>query len=504
MPRAAFRDPSNAVYSAAQCRELDRIAIEEHGIPGIVLMKRAARFAWQTLCERWPVPDQVHVFCGAGNNAGDGYIVAALAAQQNVPVRLIQVGDPDTLKGDAARARDFAYEAGVSMERLRSELQLDRGVVVDALLGTGAQGAPRGDYAAAIEAINTSRLPVLAVDLPSGLNPDTGQSAGACIRAALTTTFIGMKRGLFTGRAPALVGRLEFSTLEVPQTVYDQVPACTHLAELEQARRWLRPREQDAHKGRFGHVLVLGGDLGMGGAALMAAEAAARLGAGLVSVATRPQHCAVFLAHRPELMVRGINNAGELEPLLDRASVIVAGPGLGQSDWSRDLWRAAWNSNLPLVVDADALNIIAEHPAAYSGRPSGWVLTPHPGEAGRLLECTIGQIQVDRFAAVDRLRRRFKATVVLKGAGSLVASAEPDGPVAVADVGNPGMASGGMGDILSGVTGALLAQGLDPDRAAELAVLLHGSAADLAAAEGGERGMLATDLLPHLRKLVNS
>lgn len=494
---------SDRLYTAAQTRELDRLAIEEQGIPGIVLMKRAGRAAFEALLRRWPVPGLIHIFCGSGNNAGDGYIVAGLTAQKNLPVRIIQVGDPKKLQGDAARAHEFARQAKVEMLPWAPGLSLDEGVVVDALLGTGAKGAPRGDYAAAIRCINASNLPVLAVDLPSGLDADTGHCEGDRVRADLTVTFIGVKRGLLTGRAPAVVGELEFRDLDLPEAVYDAVPTRVSRLNPAMAADLLPPRQRDVHKGHFGHVLVIGGDLGTGGAALMAAESAARVGAGLVSVATRSEHCGAFLARRPELMVRGVDSPDKLKPLLSRATVVVIGPGLGQSDWAYGLLQAAVKSGLPLVVDADGLNLISRDPEAF--RNAGkWVLTPHPGEASRLLGKSTGDVQADRFAAAEELLRRFGGAVVLKGAGTLVASDSDSGPrIGVADVGNPGMASGGMGDILSGVIGGLLAQGLSLAQAAELGVLLHGQAADLAAQAAGERGLLATDLLPHLHHLVN-
>jgi len=489
------------LYTAAQSRALDRIAIEQYGLPGIVLMKRAGRAAWQALRERWPEAKTLTVFCGGGNNGGDGYIVAALAAQQKRPVRIVCLAPPEQLTGDAALACQFARDAGVAMQGFDDGLVLEGGVIVDALLGTGSRGAPRGDYAAAIDRINASGLPVLALDLPSGLDADTGHAAAACIRATATITFIALKRGLLTGRAPALTGELLYDDLQLPADVFAGIaPAARRIAE-QLPNHLLPPRAADAHKGHFGHVLVIGGDLGMGGAAAMAAEAAARTGAGLVSVATRAENVPAIVTRRPELMARGIQSAIELEGLLARASVVAIGPGLGKSEWSQHLLAATLASSLPLVVDADALNLIADMPDAL---PREWVLTPHPGEAARLLRCSTGEIQADRFAAAERLQQRFGGTVVLKGAGSLVASAGTGGcEIAVCSAGNPGMASGGMGDVLSGVIAGLIAQGLDPADAAELGVLLHARAADRAAAASGERGMLASDLFPHLQGLVN-
>lgn len=497
MLHPAVRMPS-ALYTAAQCRELDRIAIEDFAIPGFVLMQRAGRVAFNQLLLRWAQPPLMTVFCGSGNNGGDGYIIAALAAKQNYPVQVVQVGDPSRLRGDAAEAHRLAQQAGVSMLPLASAETPAAGVIVDALLGTGSKGAPRGDYQQAIRLINDSGLPVLAVDIPSGLDPDTGQIQGDCVSAHVTTTFIGVKRGLYTGQAPAYAGEILFDSLGVPPEVYSRVVSQVEYLQDTAFDHLLRPRAPDAHKGHFGHVLVIGGDRGMGGAVLMAAEAAGRVGAGLVSVATRPQHVSALLSRRPEFMVQGVDSADELDDLLERASVVVLGPGLGRSDWSREIFARVIAESLPKVVDADGLNLLSENPDAVAdGAP--WVLTPHPGEAARLLGQTVAEVQADRFASARKLQEGFDAVVVLKGAGSLIASRDR---IALSTRGNPGMATGGMGDVLSGVIGGLLAQGFDLVNAAEAGVLIHGKAADLVARDG-QRGMLATDLFVHLRSLVN-
>lgn len=489
----------SVLYTAEQCRELDRVAIEDFGIPGFVLMQRAGRVAFDSLLREWSQPASITVFCGTGNNGGDGHIVAALAAQQGIPVQIVQLGDPARITGDAALALRHAQEAGLALQSLSAARIPDSGIIVDALLGTGAKGAPRDDYARAIEIINNSGLPVLAIDVPSGLNADTGHVEGSCVRAQLTTTFIGAKRGLYTGRAPVYTGKIVFADLDVPEAVYSKVPGEVWYLHDDAYDAVLKPRPPDAHKGDCGHVLVVGGDLGMGGAVLMAAEAAGRVGAGLVSVATRPQHISALLGRRPEFMVRGLDDSMEsLDDLLARATVLVIGPGLGKSDWSRKLFSRAMASPLPKVVDADALNLISENPEAFAGH-SNWVLTPHPGEAARLLNESVAFIQQDRFAAARQLHNRFGGSVVLKGSGSLVASA---GRIALVPRGNPGMASGGMGDVLSGVIAGLIAQGMELFAAAEAGALLHSRAADLAAGDG-ERGTLATDLFIHLRKLVN-
>ncbi len=490
------------LYRADQVRALDRCAIEEHGIAGIHLMKRAGRAAFAALLERWPEPEQVTVLCGAGNNAGDGFVIAGLAAQRRIPVTVICVAEPEKLQGDARLAYEFARREGVIMQPLQ-ESQGFSGIVVDAMLGTGLSGEVRDPYRQAIEWLNSSNLPVLAVDIPSGLCADTGRELGVAVKAELTVSFIGLKQGLLTGRGPALTGELLFADLGVPQAVYHSNVASVERLCLSDLLRQLPERDGDAHKGDFGHVMVVGGDSGFAGAAAMAGESAARMGAGLTSVATRPEHVAAIIARRPELMVAGVTSGQALEPLLARVTVLVLGPGLGRSPWSEQMLQQAAASDLPIVLDADGLNLLSEgRVLGNQCRRDNWILTPHPGEAARLLGVTTAEIQKDRFSAARQLQQRFGGTVLLKGAGTVIAA--QDGSLSVADVGNPGMASGGMGDVLSGVIGGLLAQGLEPCAATKLAVCLHGAAADMAVADNGMRGLLATDLLPYLRQLLNS
>ena len=517
---------SNRLYTANAVRELDRRAIEDEGIPGIVLMKRAGREAFAALLARWPEPEKITVFCGGGNNGGDGYIIAGLAQQQLIPVEIIQLAGEQKLKGDAKRAWAFANEAGVAMQSwqryVSSGAALAGGVIVDALLGTGVSGEVRADYHSAIAMINQTGLPVLAADIPSGLCSDTGAELGVAIKAALTVSFIGLKVGLLTGRGPALVGELQYRDLAVPDIAYEDsagkpMPLAAQRLELNSLLADFPQRERDAHKGRFGHVLVIGGDKGYGGAVAMAAEAALRVGAGLVSVATRPEHVPALLARRPELMVKGVTSGQELEPHLLGPTIIVIGPGLGRSPWSEQMLQKAIAAGLPMVVDADALNILSEGRVGAKARvgidgdASDWVLTPHPGEAARLLSCSNADIHSDRLAACRGIAEKYSATVLLKGAGTLIAGSPMHGegskgeqPLWLCPYGNPGMASGGMGDVLAGIIGGLLAQGLDTATATGLGACLHSVAADRAAEEKGEKGLLASDLFTPLRQLVNA
>ncbi|TVQ40028.1 MAG: NAD(P)H-hydrate dehydratase [Wenzhouxiangella sp.] len=483
---------STNLYRAEQVRELDRQAIEVHEIAGYTLMNRAGERVFRTLRARWPEARAITVCCGGGNNGGDGYVVARLAREAGLGVQLIALKDPSELAGDAARAARDWLQSGGQVEALAERLRGD--VLVDALLGTGLDRAAAGDYARLIEHVNETGRPVIAVDVPSGLDADTGMPLGPCVRADVTVSFIGRKRGLHTGQAGRWCGGLVFDDLGVPGSVYEAVAKDARLLEPIDLHGWLPPRAPDTHKGDLGHVLVIGGDAGMSGAPILAGQAALRAGSGLISLATRAEHASVAIAIQPELMAHGVEDLPALDRRIEKADVLALGPGLGQSDWSKAVWLRALQSGLPLVVDADGLNLLA----LQEIRAERWVLTPHPGEAARLLDCGVADVQRDRFAAVRALAERYQATVVLKGYGSLVASA--NGEVAVCPFGGPAMATAGMGDALTGIIASLLGQGVSDFDAACCGVLLHALAADRAAA--GRRQILAGDLIASLHRVL--
>lgn len=500
------------LYRAVQVRELDRRVIAS-GIDGFALMQRAAAAAWRRLGQAWPEVRSLSVLCGGGNNGGDGHVLAALAATEGVAVQRVLLTPLERLSGDARRAADMATAAGVGSVAWHAALELSGEVLVDAMLGTGLSGPVRGDVAAAIAALNRSARPVLAIDIPSGLAADSGAELGSAVRASLTVTFIGDKLGLYTGRGPARTGRVHFEALVLDRLALDrpapdsQASAFEIAADMQPTARLLGPsliaralppRERDAHKGDMGHVLIVGGAPGFGGAALLAAEACARLGAGRISLATAPEHVTASLVRCPEVMVHGVRGPAQVEALMRQADVLVVGPGLGQGSWGQAMLQQALAYQGPLVLDADGLNLVTERFAGM--RRDDWILTPHPGEAARLLGVGVAEVEADRPAAALALRERFGGVAVLKGAGSLIAG--PAG-LAVCPYGNPGMASGGMGDALSGMLGALASQGLAPEPAARLGVLVHALAADRAASLAGERGLLASDLASCARVLAN-
>lgn len=481
------------LYTVDDMRRIDRAALDALGISGSELMRRAASDALRSLHRRWPQARRLRVHCGPGNNGGDGFLLGVLAREAGLQVDMVALAE--TSRGDAASARAAWVDAGGAVHAVDALHELpEPDVQVDALYGIGLNRAPEPAAAALIERINGSGIPVLALDVPSGLDADSGQCPGAAIRADLTVTFIADKRGLHTGRAADCTGVLELATLGVPASAFAQVAPDAHLLVAAS----LPPRRRYANKGNYGHVLVIGGGQGMAGAVHLAGAAALRAGAGLVSVATHAEHVGALNAARPELMAHGVDGPQALRPLLERADTLALGPGLGQSAWSHALWLTALDARKPLVLDADGLNLLAKEPRRFTA-PT--VLTPHPGEAARLLGRSVEAVERDRFAAARELAARFDAVVVLKGAGSLVA--DPNGRLDVCPWGNPGMASGGMGDLLTGIVAAMLAQGCDAWQAARLGVGLHARAGDLAACEG-ERGLLASDLLLPLRRLGNA
>jgi NAD(P)H-hydrate epimerase len=484
------------IYSVATVREIDRAAIEDEGIPGYTLMTRAGAAAVRAARERFPNAMRWQVVCGAGNNAGDGYVVARLAAQEGIVVSVVALVDPELLTGDAASAYgEYAATGGVTLP-WEGALDDAAELLVDALLGSGLERDVGGEFAKAVTAMNAHAASVMALDIPTGVHGDTGQVMGTAVTADLTVTFVGLKAGLFADEGAELCGTLVFDGLDVPEHCRPHGEALFRRISSRVLDRCLKRRRRSAHKGHFGHVLIIGGGEGMPGAVRLAGEAALRTGAGLVSIATHPSHATVIVGSRPELMSHAIEDSESLAPLLERATAIAFGPGLGTSNWARQLYGAVRSLELPCVWDADALNLLAELPAASERR----VITPHPGEAGRLLGESTATVQSDRRAALVSLQDKYGGVVVLKGANTLVTSKK--GVPWLCTGGNPGMASPGMGDVLTGIIAALLAQGLGKEAAAVVGVEVHARAGDRAA-KAGERGTIASDLIVELRRVVN-
>lgn len=485
-----------AVHTAAQVRALDRHAIETLRIPSYTLMTRAGEAALNTLRRCWPSTQRVVVVCGPGNNAGDGYVLARLAREQRIETAAIALTEPGRLQGDARRAyEDFVAAGGVVSPWTDACLD-GADVIVDAIFGIGLSRPIDAQTAAVVHAINDNSAHVLALDIPSGLHADTGEVLGIAINAERTLTFIGLKLGFYLGDGPNHTGIVTFDDLDVPADMGANAEAAAMRIDENALAQLLPRRRRTTHKGQQGSVLIIGGSIGMAGAARLAGEAALRAGAGLVTVATRAENVVAIISGRPELMCRGVERVEEIAALIDRADVLAVGPGLGQDEWASSMLDTVLASEKPVVIDADALNLLARSPR----KSSRWILTPHPGEAGRLLGKTTAEIQSDRLSSAREIAARYGGTIVLKGAGTLVVTS--DSLPSICDHGNPGMASPGMGDVLTGVIAGIAAQTSDLPGAARAGVLVHAMAGDMAARRG-ERGLLATDLFTYLPICVN-
>ncbi len=480
------------MYDVAGARAVEAAAIEAKGDGhGYTLMQRAGQAAADLAIERWPARKTVAIFCGSGNNGGDGYVMAAALAKKSVDVTIFQIGQPST--EDATRAANEAQSAQVEIRPVADFDPKNFKLVVDGILGIGMSRAPEGPVAEAIEKINAAGVPVFALDVPSGVDASSGAVPGVAVDAEATLTFVVYKVGTLTGPGRRYSGDVSIDELRVWVGSFDAAVPVARLLRLP-AGRWKRfERRVDVHKGENGHVLVIGGDSGMGGAVRLSAEAALRAGAGLVTVATRASNIAPIVSARPELMVHSVDSPKDLRKLIDRADVIAVGPGLGRGEWGAQLLGACLDHDKPMVVDADALALLAAAPE----KRDSWVLTPHPGEAATLLGVTTAEINADRVAAHHALTERYGGFVILKGAGTLVNAA--NGQLKLSRAGNPGMATAGSGDVLTGIVAALLAQKVESDYAVGGAVLLHAAAGDLAA-EDGVIGMVAGDLIASLRQ----
>ncbi len=489
-----------AIYTAAQVRALDAWEIEKRRVPGFSLMTRAAEAALKILIARWPQARRVAVVCGAGNNGGDGYVLARLARAAGLEALVLAAAPPDKLEGDARRAQEEWLATGGSAHPFAADALSGSDLIVDALLGTGFAGALRPESLSVIRAINAAKRPVLALDIPSGVNADSGAVQEAAVRAEITVTFVALKSGLFLGAGPEHAGVVLLDDLGIVVPMLPKfAPLMQRIDESEIAASLPR-RPRDSHKGSNGRLLVVGGGPGMPGALRLAGEAALRAGAGLVRVAGTPENLLPVTATCPELIYLPVSSVTRLDEAMKASDVIAIGPGLGLDDWAQRLWRAALSAGVPGVADADALNLLARNPAKL---PPGWVITPHPGEAARLLGTDTAAVQADRLAAARELHSRYGAVTVLKGAGTLVASG-PAGAaeIAICERGNPGMATAGMGDVLTGVIAGLRAQFGDSALAARIGVLVHALAGD-SAAQGGQRGLIASDVIGELRGWVN-
>ncbi len=469
------------LYTPEQVYQLERAALAMDSLTGIDLMHRAGTRVWQALLERWPGVKKITVFAGAGNNGGDAFVVALAAHQAGVEVQLLIQGDLSR-QSDTSRHFKILWEKAGGWSQHWQNQEITGDVIVDGLLGIGLHRALDEHWRGLIANINQCDLPRVAIDIPTGLSGLTGTPQPVAVDAQLTVTFIAAKSGQLLADGPDYCGELVFEDLGVSTRVRHTVAA--RLKVIDTCQLPL-PRKQNSHKNHYGNLLIVGGDQGMSGAVALAAQAALRSGAGLVTALVHPQ-CHAELANFPEIMVQGWD---QFEAKLTEASVVVIGPGLGSSDAAKKCLQVLRQTGLPLVVDAGALSA----DFLQSLESKNIVITPHPGEAAALLSTSSAEIQADRLDACERLVDTFDATCVLKGAGTLIAQA--DVLTAINIHGNPGMASAGMGDVLSGIIAAFIGQGMTLFEAAKSAVFIHGLCAEFYCSNNDQTGLIASDII---------
>jgi ADP-dependent NAD(P)H-hydrate dehydratase / NAD(P)H-hydrate epimerase len=498
------------VLTVSQMREVDRHAIEDAGIPGRALMEHAGRALAERAHEL--TNGSVAVVCGAGNNGGDGYVAARFLSHWGVETTTYMTRAPSLLSGDAAAAYDSLVRTGSTPVVLEADAAgltdalRSAGVIVDCLLGIGSSGAPRAPMAQVIDAMNDSGAAILACDVPSGVDANTGATVGACVHAAETLTIGYPKPGLLLGAGADCTGRLRIADIGFPRARALELGPHAYVLEREDAVALLPSRPRAAHKGTFGRALIIAGSVGMTGAAGLAVEAALRAGAGTATLATAASARATIAASVPEATTHPLAETGsgaiaaaaedDVRRLASGCNALAVGPGLGQDAETADFVRSLVDSfdGLPpgVVFDADALNALSPLAQRDIRLPAGCVITPHPGEMARLLGCTVADVEADRIGVARNLATSHAITVVLKGAPTVIGA--PDGTAYLNPTGNPGMATGGSGDVLTGLLAGLVAQGLAPTDAAVLGVYAHGLAGDVAAKEFG-RGLVAGDIL---------
>ena len=486
------------ILDSAQMRNIDRRATERFGVPSIVLMENAASAVVDALFDHYPDCDRVAIFCGTGQNGGDGFAIARHLENRHVTPIVIVVGARASIKGDARTNLEICERLGLPMYDVRDSAHVetmlahaaDADVVVDAIFGTGLNRAPEGMFADLIRGIAELRLPVIAVDLPSGANASSQQPFEPCLQAELTVTFAAPKVCHVFEPAATYCGEVIVADISIPDAALEDEAVSLALIAPRDVQPLLAPRLANTHKGTYGHVAIVAGSPGRSGAAVLAARGAIRAGAGLVTVAT--DHETAKLIHVAS--IESMTYSGdEFSEFLRNKSAVLIGPGLPDSDDAYDAVRGlAAGIELPLVIDASALNAFAEEPGEINPNGLPRVITPHPGELARILGTTTTAINNDRIASAREAARATNAIVVLKGHQTLVA--EPDGHVYVNPTGNAGMASGGMGDVLAGIVVALLARAADPVDAACAAVYVHGLAGDLVKDDLGDTGLAAMDV----------
>ncbi len=492
-------NPEHYIFSSKTVSEVDQRAIQQENIPGFTLMKRAAAFGFHQAERYFSDANSIMIFCGSGNNSGDAYLLGCLAIEKDIKTKVITLCDTLRLRNDALKAFNEYQSLDGEVLEWDSQIDIDCDLIIDGIFGIGINRNVEGKFLQAINKINDSKVPVLSLDIPSGLNANSGEVMGSSIKADVTTTFVGRKKGLYLNQGPLMSGWIEYSNLSIPEICFENAEIELEIVNRSLLEQYLKPRTRNSHKGDFGHVLVIAGNHGMGGAARITSESALRTGAGLVSVITRPENVAIISKTTPEIMAHSADDRSDkISELFKKADVIAIGPGLGTDPWARDLFDAALNSEKQLIIDADGLNLLADSPT----KKDNWILTPHPGEAARLLRCLNPEVQEDRLASLEKLIDKYGGVTLLKGNNTLVGAA---GEIPfVVTAGNPGMSTAGMGDLLTGIIAALCSQfkQVNPKILAALGAYIHALAGDQAA-KSGERGIIATDLFGELKDIIN-
>jgi NAD(P)H-hydrate epimerase len=510
------------ILNAAQMREADRVTIEEIGIPSLVLMENAGRQVVAAIEAAYEsrLDGRIGVLCGRGNNGGDGFVVARTLIQRGVDAAVFVIGSVADVRGDARLNLDILGRLGLSVVEIGDEQTWELHfseisqctLIVDAMFGTGLKSALGGMMETVVADVNASGIPIVSIDLPSGLSADTPHVIGDCIDASMTVTLAAPKLPLVLPPGETRAGDVVIADIGIPPDVIDALEG-PHIELLtpEQVRHLVEPRAADSHKGEFGRVTIVAGSRGKTGAAHLSALGALRSGAGLVTVATPASCLPIVASMAPEYMTEALPEArdgtlapGGLDRVIDlRQDVIVCGPGIGRSPGVGEFVRGLLDrATTPLVLDADALTLLADDPARLSGAEErDVIITPHPGEMARLAGASVEEVQANRIEVASDFATTHRVYVVLKGHRTVIAT--PEGHVFINPTGNAGMATGGTGDVLTGMIAAWLAQLLDAEAACRLAVFVHGAAGDLAAASEGEVAMTATDLLSRVGEALN-
>tara|TARA_R110002110_G_scaffold400317_1_gene616605 strand:+ start:20036 stop:21583 length:1548 start_codon:yes stop_codon:yes gene_type:complete len=496
LPQALYTSP---LYTSDSVKQIDNLAIHKYNTPGYDLMCLAGQAVLQFVLKKWPDVKTIAIVCGSGNNGGDGYVIARLLKKQGISVKVYAIANKQPSTKTAQQARnDFEASAGIVSDINTFHTGIETvDLIVDAMLGTGIQAPLHESVLSVITKINQINIPVCAVDIPTGIDGNTGAVLGSAVKADATVSFIGLKIGLLIGAALDYVGELALDTLNVPAKAYQEVKSIAQLISYPDVLQILPQIQYTQHKGQNGRVMIMGGGLAHHcGAVCLSGEAALRAGAGLVSTCVAPESIALMARGTAELMCYAPEDPNSLSSVITQADALVVGPGLGQTAWSRQCLEMALKREIPMVVDADALNLLAKAPE----KRKNWILTPHPGEAARLLNQSIAHCESNRVQTVQALQNKYGGTIVLKGASTIILDAE--GVMFVVEGKVPALATGGTGDILAGLIGGLLGQGLTTSHAAQLGVSVHREAGWLEQTFG-PRGMLASDLLLHIRSLLN-